>query len=179
MVKYTFLKMIARHGYDQVFFKEGSGQALRNFTFLSSAPVISARKQHLSMKLLSMIDISEFYCQNKFELDWSSASKFIVKILTVMEFPKMEFFFGVCQLNINYSALDWFWNDNLIVNFKLTDGTIRIIVGFFLSMFPNRGNCRKWPLRNFILLRNFTFFLLFFSDSFLYIFPVIELVNEL
>ncbi len=47
----------------------GSGQALRNFIFFSSAPVISARKQDLSMKLSSMIDISGFYCQNKFELD--------------------------------------------------------------------------------------------------------------
>jgi hypothetical protein len=70
----------------------GSGQALRNFIFLSSAPVISARKQNLSMKLLSMIDISEFYGQNKFELDLSSTSKVIVKILTVIEFQKMEFF---------------------------------------------------------------------------------------
>jgi len=56
---------------------------------------------------------------------------------------------------------------------NLTYGTIRIIVGFFLNMFPNRENRRKWPLRNFI------FFLLFFSDSFLCIFPVAELVNKL
>jgi hypothetical protein len=120
-----------------------------------------------------MIDISELYGQNKFELDWSSASKVIVKILTVMEFQKLEFFRGVFQLNVNYSTSDWFRKDNLIANFKLTDGTTRIIVGFFLNMFPNRENRRKWPLRNF------TFFLLFFSHSFLYIFPVTELVNKL
>jgi hypothetical protein len=81
-----------------------------------------------------------------------------------MEFQKIDFVFGVFPLNVNYSASDWFWNDNLIVNFKLIDGTIRIIVGFFSNMFPNRENCRK---------------LFFFSDSFLYIFLVTELVNKL
>jgi hypothetical protein len=78
----------------------------------------------------------------------------------------MKFIFRVFQLNVNCSALHWFWNDRFITKLKLTDTAIRRIVDFSLNTFLSGEKFRK------VTFTEFHIFLIFFADSFLYILPV-------